>query len=204
VIVAVEGPSAAGKTTWCRTAAVEFVPEYAPTGTEPNGSDAASQARYWTDVNTARWAQALDLEARDGVAICDSDPMKLHYSWCLARVGAGPPSRFAQELACVREAMSHKQLGFADVVLVTVPDEKTLRLQKVGDPTRSRRSFELHAKLREPLIEWYQCLNELRPGQVVWELPEDGVGSISGPAQGPGRYDVGVLDLLVGELPELM
>ena len=99
--------------------------------------------------------------------------------------------------------MSHKQLGFADVVLVTVPDEETLRLQKVGDPTRSRRSFELHAKLREPLIEWYQCLSRLRPDQVVWGLPSDGVGSISGTAPCPNRYDMRVLDALVRELPEL-
>ncbi len=133
VIVAVKGPSATGKMTGCRSAEVEFVAEYASTGTEPEGSEAARQARYWTDINTARWSRALDLEDRGRVAICDTDPMKLHYSWCLARGGAASASRFAHELACVREAMSHKQLGFADVVLVTVPDDATLRLQKAGD-----------------------------------------------------------------------
>lgn len=203
MIVAVEGPSAAGKTTWCKSAASEFVAEYAPTGTEPDGSDAARQARYWTKVNTARWSQALGLENRAGTAICDSDPMKLHYSWCLARVGAAPISRFAYELACVREAMSHQKLGFADVVLVTVPDEKTLRLQKVGDSTRSRRSFELHAKLREPLTEWYQCLNRLRPNQVVWQLPQNGVASIPEIAPFARRYDLRLLDALVADLPRI-
>lgn len=202
MIVAIEGPSAAGKTTWCRTAAVEFVAEYAPTGSEPDGSDPVRQARYWTEVNRGRWSQALDLEDRVGVAICDSDPMKLHYSWCLARVGAAPASRFTHELTCVREAMSHEKLGFGDLVMVTVPDAETLRLQKIGDPTRSRRSFELHAKLREPLIEWYQCMNRLRPGQVVWELPEICVGSISGTTPSD-RYDVEVLDALICELPKL-
>lgn len=92
MIVAVEGPSAAGKTTWCKRAAVEFVPEYAPIGTGPDGSDAVGQARYWTDVNTARWSKALDLEDRVQMAICDTDPMKLHYSWCLTRVGAASAS----------------------------------------------------------------------------------------------------------------
>lgn len=203
MIVAVEGPSAAGKTTWCRSAALEFVAEYAPSGAEPDGSDAASQARYWTEVNSARWSQALGLEHRAGVAICDSDPMKLHYSWCLARVGAAPASRFAMELACVREEMSHEKLGFADVVLVTVPDEKTLRLQKAADRTRSRRSFELHAKLREPLIEWYQCLDRLKPQRVVWELPRDGVVSISETVPLAGRYDLRLLDALVAGLPAI-
>jgi hypothetical protein len=137
------------------------------------------------------------------VAICDTDPMKLHYSWCLARIGAAPASRFTCELASVREAMNQKQLGFADVVLVAVPDEETLRRQKTGDPTRSRRSFELHTKLRGPLIEWYQCLERLKAGHVMWELPEDGVTSISRTSPSATRYDVWVLDALVAGLPQL-
>jgi len=37
VIVVVEGPSAAGKTTWCLSHAECFVAEYVPTGDEPEG-----------------------------------------------------------------------------------------------------------------------------------------------------------------------
>lgn len=99
--------------------------------------------------------------------------------------------------------MSQKQLGFADVVLVAVPDSETLRRHKTGDATRSRRSFELHAKLREPLIEWYQCLERITPGHVMWELPEDGVASSSGTSTSANRYDVRVLDALVADLPQL-
>lgn len=96
VIVAVEGPSAAGKTTWCRQHASALVEEYAPTGVEPDGTDAADQAAYWIRVNSGRWRTALDLEARSGTVICDSDPLKLRYSWCLSRIGAAPWSRFEQ------------------------------------------------------------------------------------------------------------
>ena len=80
VIIAVEGPSAAGKTTWCRTqlggesAAERFVAEYQPTGFEPDGTDLDLQASYWTTVNSKRWSQAEDLEARTGIALCDSEP----------------------------------------------------------------------------------------------------------------------------------
>ncbi|MDF2895322.1 MAG: hypothetical protein K0Q46_2108, partial [Rhodococcus erythropolis] len=90
MIVAVEGPSAAGKTTWCRTqlggqtAAEGFVAEYQPTGREPDGTDLDVQASYWATVNSKRWSQAEELESRTGIALCDSDPLKLHYSWCLA------------------------------------------------------------------------------------------------------------------------
>lgn len=85
-----------------------------------------------------------------------------------------------------------------------MPDEEILRRQKVGDRTRSRRSFELHAKLREPLMEWYQGLNRLKPGHVMWELPEDGIGFISRTSPClDRRYDLRVLDALVAELPQL-
>jgi len=103
VIVAVEGPSAAGKTTWCRATGGQFVAEYIPTGQEPDGSDPAEQATYWAQVNAQRWTQALTLEGTTGVAVCDSDPLKLHYSWCLAAVGAEPVTRFEHKFAAVRD-----------------------------------------------------------------------------------------------------
>ncbi len=53
VIVAVEGPSAAGKTTWCRAVPGQFVAEYIPTGQEPDGSDPAEQAACWPQVNAS-------------------------------------------------------------------------------------------------------------------------------------------------------
>lgn len=201
VIVAVEGPSAAGKTTWCRAAAAEFVAEYVPTGKEPDGSDPEAQARYWTGVNADRWSQAIALERRAGVALCDSDPLKLHYSWCLARIGAAPVARFLHELVAVREAMRRRQLGFADAVFLTIPEEATLRRQKDGDTTRCRRAFELHVRLRGPLEEWYRTLDRLRPGAVVWELPPAGAGDFVSELRLDDRYDIHVLDALASELP---
>lgn len=201
MIIAVEGPSAAGKTTWCRKAVDEFIGEYVPTGVEPDGSDPEHQARYWTGVNADRWSQAIELEHRAGLAVCDSDPLKLHYSWCLARIGADPISRFLHELASVREAMSRRQLGFADAILVTLPSEAVLRRQKDGDATRSRRTFELHARLRGPLEQWYRSMDRLRPGAVIWDLQATAVGDLSTTLRPDRRYDVELLDALVFELP---
>ena len=90
MIVAVEGPSAAGKTTWCRQQPWPVVAEYSPTGGEPDDSDEDRRAAYWVGVNSGRSQQALKLEAEHRVVLCDSDPLKLHYSWSLARIGAAP------------------------------------------------------------------------------------------------------------------
>lgn len=200
MIVAVEGPSAAGKTTWCaRHGGDAVVPEYVPTGREPTDTDPDAQADYWAEVNTCRWAAARSIERAAGVAVCDSDPLKLHYSWCLARVGAGAVERWESELRAVRRAFEADRLGFADLVLVSIPDLETLRVRKAGDPMRARRSFELHALLREPLREWYRAVERLEPGRVVWELPRVGVPGGIEPRR--DRCDPALLDALVDLLP---
>ncbi|WP_072806933.1 hypothetical protein [Rhodococcoides yunnanense] len=202
MIVAVEGPSAAGKTTWCRGNVPEFVPEYQPTGSEPDGADVDAQAAYWVAVNSGRWAETQRLEARAGVAICDSDPLKLHYSWCLARIGATPRVRYERELSAVCTAFERGVLGFADVIFVSIPTPEVLRSQRDNDPMRRRRHFELHAALSGPLTEWYSAVDRVDPGRVRWGFPPDcGSGSF-GPAR-TNRCDVDFLRTVHEELPAL-
>ena len=87
------------------------------------------------------------LEKQNRVVLCDSDPLKLHYSWCLARFGAVPWPRFEHELRYVRKALADARLGFTDMVLVSIPPLHVLRSRKATDMARQRRSFDLHAKL---------------------------------------------------------
>ncbi len=202
MIVAVEGPSAAGKTTWCRATGAPFVAEYALTGREPDGSDPVAQASYWAQVNVRRWTQALGSEESTGVAVCDSDPLKLHYSWCLAAVGAAPLVRFENELTAVREMFAQRRLGFADVVLLSVPDPEQLVRQRDGDRTRRRGHFELHARLAEPLTQWYAGLERLDPGRVLDGFPRE-LDIATLPKPRADRHDVGLLDSLIDELPRV-
>ncbi|WP_202968435.1 hypothetical protein [Pseudonocardia sp. HH130629-09] len=131
--------------------------------------------------------------------LCDSDPLKLHYSWCLARIGAAPWSRFEHELHGVRTAFATGRLGMADLVLISIPPLEVLRQQKDGDPTRRRRTFDLHARLAGPLREWYSALAEVDPDRVVWSFPATGVPtSVSARAR---RSDTDVLDRLLTNLP---
>lgn len=203
VIVVVEGPSAAGKTTWCRQHVDRFVPEYVPTGDEPDGNDPDAQAGYWTSVNVDRWSAALRLETAIETAVCDGDPLKLHYSWSLARIGAAPPERFQQELAVVRRAFGRGALGLPDLALVTIPDPVDLQHRKDHDPNRRRRHFDLHLRLAEPLREWYSAMVPLDPDRVLWDLPADGIGGLPSLGARRSRSDVKSLDLLVAALPDI-
>jgi hypothetical protein len=200
VIVAVEGPSAAGKTTWCRQQRLPVVAEYAPTGSEPDGADKDRQAAYWVQVSSGRWEQALQLEKHNPIVLCDSDPLKLHYAWCLARIGAAPWSRFQHELRHVRTAFATACLGFTDMVLVSIPPLHVLRSHNATDVTRRRRSFDLHAKLREPLREWYSAVELAEPGRVVWSWPLTGVPATLD--ERPQRSDPLLLDHVIEHLPE--
>src|SRR5581483_1508150 len=84
MIISVEGPSAAGKTTWCRSRFPgRYVPETLAKAAGPQPADHTQLARLWTEANCARLQQALDLERESGLAVCDGDPFKLHYTWCM-------------------------------------------------------------------------------------------------------------------------
>jgi hypothetical protein len=200
MIIAVEGPSAAGKTTWCRLHCHDVVAEYSPTGSEPDGSDPAAQAAYWVAANSRRWTEARDLERRTGLAVCDSDPLKLHYSWSLARIGEASWSRFAHDLIATRRAFAAETLGMVDLVIVSIPPLAELRRHRDADPTRTRRSFDLHARLASPLREWYQAVDALDPGRVIWDFPVNGMPE-SMPTPRDGRSDPSLLDHLMEHLP---
>ena len=200
MIVAVEGPSAAGKTTWCDQQPWPVVAEYSPTGQEPDDADEELRAAYWVQVNSGRWQQAVRLEKQDRIVLCDSDPLKLHYSWCLARIGAAPWSTFQCELRYTREALMAARLGFADMVLVSIPALDVLRSLRATDMSRQRRSFDLHEKLREPLREWYSAVELADPGRVVWSWPATGVPTTA--QERPQRCDPAMLDRVIECLPE--
>jgi hypothetical protein len=199
LIVVVEGPTAAGKTSWCRRQVGRYVAESVSTGNEP--ADGQALARHWARVAMRRWSEAEELERADGVAFCDTDPLKLHYSWGMAALGLAPRAQFDRELAVLRTAFRMGRVGLADAVLIGLPDMVTLQRQRDEDATRRRRNFATHVQLREPLRQWYSTLDSLDPGRVIWELPDDGVPKL--PAPRTDRTSVALLDELIDALPPL-
>lgn len=180
MIVVVEGPSAAGKTTWidryCDPAiAVPETTVAEAAGAPDSLQDPRGAAEFWTAINSARWERAHRLEARLGVAVCDTDPFKLHYEWSLWRIGHLGDAQWAAALDSKRRAFAAGRLGLADLVLIAVPEQATLVERRAGDWTRTRHNFERHLQLAAPLAEWYEAVQRLDPGRVIWELPTHGM-----------------------------
>ncbi len=187
MIVAIEGPTAAGKTSWVTTHhSGVAVWEYRSPGNEPDRSTyPGAAARFWAEANAGRWQQALDTETAHGLAVCDTDPFKLHYVWGLWWLGEVDTVAWEAEARINREYFAAGRLGFADLVLCKIPDLDTMQNRRAGDPTRTRRNFDLHARLAAPLRSWYETMDQIEPGRVRWALPCD--GSIPDPP--PPRID---------------
>ena len=175
MIVVVEGPSGAGKTTWCRThagaqALLEALPDHATVPSEPRAA-----ARFWVERNVARWDEVLAREARDGLVVVDTDPFKLHYVWTLYRTGQIGEGEWTMQRDAAREAFAAGRYALADLFLVSNVDDATLRARRDADPSRTRRNFERHVLLRDALLRWYGAIDRLEPGRVVFGLPAGGI-----------------------------
>lgn len=194
MIVVVEGPSASGKTTYATARGCAMVPEN--TGVAPP-ADASppERAEFWAHQNSARWKSALEVEESVGRVVCDTDPLKLHYDYSLHGIGLlDRPIVLAGVVAC-RRAIKARTLGIADLVLCCIPEARTLAGRKHLDTTRSRRNFEINARLGAPLREWYQALDATDPGRVQWDFPEH---LPSAPIR--DRYDVDLFDAWMSSL----
>jgi hypothetical protein len=195
VIVVVEGPSAAGKTSWlARWPPDEVIPEHGRVVVPPDRF--ADEAVFWSEMNAARWAQALAVEARAGHALCDGDPLKLSYDYCLARIGELPWSRFDSGVAACSEAIRDRRLGIADAIFCSIPDEATLAARRAGDTSRRRRNFDVNRRLGPALADWYRALDDIDPGRVHWAFPEQVPVGIPG-----ARYDDGLFARWMARLP---
>ena len=149
MIVVIEGPSAVGKTTWCRTHFPGgFLEEALSDIAAPDlYSDSNEVARFWVDFALQNWQRALVLESEKGIAICDGDPFHLYFSWALWKTGALDGKLFALESELYRKAIEEKRLGFADYILWLDAPLAELRLRARADTTRRRKRNEIYLAL---------------------------------------------------------
>ena len=192
MIVVVDGPSGAGKTTWCRryggaNALLEVLPDHASVPTE-----AEAAARFWVERNVARWNAVLDLERRTGLAIVDTDPFKLHFVWTKWRTGSATEREWVLQRDAAREAFARDRYALADLFLVSDISMDELYRRRAGDATRTRRNFDVHVQLRDSLLGWYRAIDALEPGRVTFGLPDGGVPAHM-LALGPRRERSGAL-----------
>lgn len=208
MIVVIEGISAAGKTTYARQFGDGlWLPEMPVKAERPDlGAPLEDHARFWAEHNARRFRAALEIEAQHGFVICDTDPMKIHYSWCMERAGFVWPDRFDVARRFVRERIEQRHLGFADLYLVKRIVPEVARAQKEGDVSRRRGNFEQHLALQPHLMDWFEALSVVMPDRIEFSfLKKDELLAklkSKAPEENPRRFDVSVFDALVEALPK--
>ena len=208
MIIVIEGISAAGKTTYARQfGADHHVPEFPEQGTLPDDGDPAEvHASYWVEHNIRRFQAALEAEAKYGFAICDTEPFKSHFDWCMAKAGFKSMDVFKAAMPLARDAIAEHRIGFGDLYLVKRIAPDVARAQKEGDRTRTRRRFDMHLALQPYLMCWYEALAEVLPGRIEFAFPDKEalLNRIKNkaPEENPRRFDVSVLDALLERLPD--
>ena len=207
MIIVVEGISAAGKTTYARQfGAQHCLPELPVKHARPEpGAPLEVHAEFWAEHNARRFEMALEIERQKGFVVCDTDPLKLHYAWCMERAGFEWPDKFDVARKSVRQKIAERRLGFADLYLFKRIEPEIARAQKEGDLTRRRGNFEQHLALQPHLVSWFEALSGALKDRVHWgfPVPEEVLSKAQSktPEENPRRFDVSVFDDLLDRLP---
>jgi hypothetical protein len=201
MLVAIEGLSAAGKTTWCRSHFPHtHVEEAAENIAAPDlYADPAEVGRFWVNHAAANWRRALALEREHGIAVCDGDPFHLYYSWALWKSGALSKTLFEIESALYQNAFEKKQIGFVGHVLWLEAPVGELRRRAQADTTRRRKRHEMYLALVPWMKAWFQEREQILPGTVRaltegLQVEELSSGSV------PQRYDAVLMDEMIERL----
>lgn len=192
MLIAIEGVSAAGKTTWASRYKPAVVEEL--TGTAPE-TDIEQIAEFWSKRDSERWQRGVTLEAEHSIACFDTDPLKIHYAWCLWQNGQGNRDQWTTRVRATRRRIVQRQIGFVDQIIFLDPTKAVVREQKKNDLSRHRRNFENHIQLQEPLRRWYQLLEQLAPGRVIFNAHE--LKCLPVVETRPDRYSIELFDAFI-------
>jgi len=201
MIIAIEGASASGKTTWCRGQLPELcVPETPENIAAPDlYDDPAEVGRFWVNHAIANWQRALEIERKRGIAVCDSDPFHLYLAWALWKSGALDRGLFDIESEFYRAAFAQKQIGFVDLVLWIEAPQDELRRRAKADGRRRRKRHEMYLALVPWMKKWFAARERILPRTVqpltaLVRLEELTRSSL------PQRYDVAALDAMLQQI----
>lgn len=165
LVFCVEGPSAVGKTSLAAALARECGASVFPELDASSAPTHRRSASWFVDQHAARWRLARERASGIRFAVLDGDPFKgLWYNWVYADEGWEGVEVVAP---LYRAHLERGTLAFPDLYVVLTATEEQLRQRRTCDPTRTRRNFEKHLLLVEPLRRYFGALREAAPERAV-------------------------------------
>jgi hypothetical protein len=111
------------------------------------------------------------MERAKGLAVCDTDPMKLHFILALWQVGEAQEADWLSQLKFTRAAVSDRRLGFADRYMFKTINSLLTQQQRDREKARPRPNCGLDLRLHNSLVRWYETTAKAMPERLVWGLP---------------------------------
>ena len=151
-IICFEGPSAVGKTTLCKLLAQRYniVPEVNLLFDRPE----EEEKNWYNEKQVERYELCMTSERS---SILDGDVFQpIWYNWVCKY-----PTEFLSKTEThdfYRSKINQGKLRFPDLYIIFEANEAELRRRKEKDKTRTRRNFEKHLKIVEPLKRYYRFL----------------------------------------------
>jgi hypothetical protein len=202
MIIAIEGASAAGTTTWCRRhCSHPWVQETPPDIVAPDlFGDPAEIGRFWVANAVANWRRALEIEREHGIAICDGDPLHLYFAWALWQAGILGRDLFDIESEHYRDALDQRRIGLVDFVVWLEAPADELRRRAAADSTRRRKRHEMLLTLVPWMKAWFAARERLLPGTVRPGKTDLCLPAVSS-APADHRYDLSRFSRMIAALP---
>lgn len=163
-IICIEGASGIGKSTLCQylNAAVGFtvIPEVNQLFSKP----VTVEPQWYLKKQCERWSLAQLVSKQGGIVLLDGDCFQpLWYNWIFPKLQL---ESLASVIAFYREAIIERCVGFPNKYYILTASEAELRQRKENDPSRARNNFELHLRLIQPQLEYFQHLKNFQPHLV--------------------------------------
>lgn len=165
-VICFEGASAVGKTTTSNALNDDGDVFVVPEVNQLFGRSDDEPAEWYFERQIERWQIALAESKKHRLVVLDGDPFQpLWYNWAYDFVGwqnLDFMERFYES------AMRSGLIAFPHRYFIFSASEAELRRRRASDATRQRRAFEIHLKMIEPMRRYFEAMQTLSPGQVLF------------------------------------
>ena len=165
-VICFEGASAVGKTTTSNALKDGGDSFVVPEVNQLFGRSDDEPVEWYFERQIDRWQFALEASKNYRLVVLDGDPFQpLWYNWAYDFVG-WQKLDFMERF--YRSAIEAGLIAFPQRYFIFGTSETELRRRRASDATRQRRAFEIHLKMIEPQRRYFEAMQALSPGRIIF------------------------------------
>jgi deoxyadenosine/deoxycytidine kinase len=170
ISICLEGPSAVGKTTVAAELSRQFGIKVIPEVNQLFERPANEPKDWYFEKQVERWKLSQSV-SNASFNVLDGDTFQpLWYGWAF---GFSELQSLADMVAFYRPRIEAGDIAFPSKYLVFEASPEQLLARKNRDATRSRRNFEKHLGIIQPMKKYFSIMDQVIPGMVSFVTAND-------------------------------